>query len=47
MRYSIEYCGKKYLLIERTKSIIIFEATTSQEVRQYAKNNNIQLINEK
>ena len=45
-RYSIEYCGKRYLLVERTENKIIYENNSIKAIREYAKNNNIKFINE-
>lgn len=46
-RYSIEYSNMKYILVERTKNIIIYENSSMKKVIEYAKENNIKLINEK
>jgi len=45
-RYSIEYCGGKYLLVERTESVIKYESTSLEKIREYMKANNIKLIDE-
>ncbi len=37
----------KYILVERTKNIIIYENSSMKKVIEYAKENNIKLINEK
>jgi hypothetical protein len=46
MRYSLEYCGRKYLIVERSQNKIIFESTNSKECFNYMKNNNLKFIDE-
>lgn len=43
-RYSIEYCGLKYMLVDRTKNIIIKESNSYKGIMEYIENNNIKLI---
>jgi hypothetical protein len=45
-RYSIEYCGGMYLLVERNQSIVIYESLSMEQVIKYAKENNIKFIDE-
>ncbi len=45
-RYSLEYCGMKYLIVERTENKIIFESTSSQDCFKYMKINKLKFIDE-
>lgn len=45
-RYSIEYYGGMYLLVERNENIVIYESLSMKKVIEYAKENDIKLIDE-
>ncbi len=45
-RYSLEYCGMKYLIIEHTKNKIVFESTDSKDCFKYMQGNKLKFIDE-
>ena len=46
MRYSLEYCGLAYLIVERNSNRIIFESKNSKDCFDYMREHNIKFIDE-